>query len=311
MARHDVGVAIVTRDRRSHAVATVARIRALPEAPPVVVADNGSRDGTAGALRVRFRDDGAVVVLELGRNLGAAARTVAARRLTTSYVAFSDDDSWWDPGALTRAAALLDRHPRLGLVAARVLVGRERREDPTCARMRASPLAAPGDASAEPGDEWAAGDGAAGGPDVPGVPVLGFVACGAVVRREALLAVGGFHPRYGVGGEEALLALDLAAAGWQVRYVADVVAHHRPPPRGPADADARRATVVRNDLWTIWLRRPVGRALVASGRRLRAAGRRRSTAVGALAALAGVPWVARERRPLPAEVERQQRLLEA
>lgn len=31
-------------------------------------------------------------------------------------------------------------------------------------------------------------------------------------------------------GEETLLAYDLAAAGWQLCYVADVVAHHHPSP---------------------------------------------------------------------------------
>ncbi|MDO0931403.1 hypothetical protein QQY66_06815 [Streptomyces sp. DG2A-72] len=36
------------------------------------------------------------------------------RHADTPYVAFSDDDSWWTPGALRQAADLLDVHPRLG-----------------------------------------------------------------------------------------------------------------------------------------------------------------------------------------------------
>src|SRR3954447_26521272 len=150
-----VGVAIATRERRAGLERALERLLALPERPPVVVADNGSADGTPAPLRARFPQ---VEVLELGRNRGAAARNAAVAVLGTPYVAFSDDDSWWAPGALARAAALFDAHPRLGLVAARILVGPDERLDPVCIAMEHSPLRA---------DD--------GG---PGRPVLGFVACG-------------------------------------------------------------------------------------------------------------------------------------
>jgi GT2 family glycosyltransferase len=292
-----VGVAIATRDRRALLLDTLGCLRALPERPPVVVADDGSRDGTAAAVRARAAADPGVAVVALERPAGAAARTAAIERLTTPYVALSDDDSWWDPGALSLAAALLERHPRLGLVAATVVVGPDRRLDPTCAAMAGGPLAAA--AAAAP---------ARAGDDLPGVPVLGFVACGAVVRRDAYLAVGGFHPRFGVGGEERLLALDLRAAGWAVRHVPAVVAHHCPPPSGRRRR--RRARTVRNDLWTIWLRRPARRVPPATAGCLRAAGLAPATVAGATAALTGLPWLLRTRRPLPAAVEREARRLE-
>ncbi|MBB4662284.1 glycosyltransferase family 2 protein [Conexibacter arvalis] len=286
-----IGVALATRDRRELVLSTVARLRALPERPPIVVADDGSVDGTAAALRAR--GDAGVEVIALRSSVGAAARTEAVARLRTPYVAFSDDDSWWEPGALARAAALLDRHPRVGLIAAAVLVGPERRLDPTCVAMASGPLAA-----------------AAGRNSGPGVPVTGFVACGAVVRRSAFVAVGGFHRRFEVGGEEQLLALDLAAAGWEVRHVPEIVARHCPP-GGGAPRPARVAATLRNDLWTIWLRRPPRRLPGATARRLWAAGPwRRTTAAGAIAALRGLRWVARERRVVPAAVERDLRAVE-
>src|SRR3954453_3409092 len=129
--------------------------------------------------------------------------------------------------------------PRLGLLAARILAGRAEQLDPVCATMERSPLAA--------------GDGA------PGRPVLGFVCCGAIVRRAAYLGVGGFDPRYGIGGEERPLATDLAAAGWGLRYVPDVV----PPPHPAAGGvrPGRRAAELRNDVWSAWLHRPAGAAL--------------------------------------------------
>jgi N-acetylglucosaminyl-diphospho-decaprenol L-rhamnosyltransferase len=276
-----VTVVIATRDRSASLLRTLDRLAALPEAPPVIVVDNGSSDGSPAAVR---RAHTGVGVLELGANLGAAARTAGAALADTPLVAFSDDDSWWAPGALARADELLERNPGVALLAARVLVGPEQRLDPTCAAMAASPLGAP-----------------RGG---LGPPVLGFVACGAVVRRAPLLACGGFEPRFGLGGEEELLALDLAAAGWRLAYAGDVVAHHHP---GTGDRARRSHTLVRNALWSAWLRRPPGAALRRSAAVLAQAG---WTGPPALAeALAGLGWVSRDRHVVPAPVERAARRL--
>lgn len=284
-----LAVAIATRNRRERLLETLGRLRALPERPPLLVVDNASADGTVEAVRARCPD---VAVIALAQNRGAAARNVAVEALATPYVAFADDDSWWEPGSLTRAARTLAQQPRIGLLAARVLVGPQRRLDPTCAAMARSPLTD------------------AGGAAVPGVPVLGFVACGAVVRRTAFLAVGGFDAHYGIGGEERLLAGDLAAAGWLVRYDAQLVVRHWPPPAPPGRRAHRRADIVRNDLWSAWLRRPASSVPVATLHALAAGGAGWQTLRGAAAAVRGLPWVLRERRPHPRELEAAVRRLE-
>jgi N-acetylglucosaminyl-diphospho-decaprenol L-rhamnosyltransferase len=266
-------VVIATRDRRERLLATLALLEALPERPPIIVVDNASADGTAPTRR-----HPGVRVIRCDRDIGAAARTVGAEAASTPLVAFSDDDSWWAPGALARAGDVFAAHPRLGLLAARVLVEPSGRLDPTCERMRTSPLPAR--------------------PGLPGPAVLGFVACGAVVRREALLESGGFNGRYGFGGEEHLLALDLAAGGWELAYVADVIAHHEPTRR---PRPARKVRERRNDLWSAWLRRPLPRAAALTAR---------GDGRALLAALRGLPWVLRERRVVPPELERRLRLLE-
>ncbi|HEU4657075.1 MAG TPA: glycosyltransferase [Capillimicrobium sp.] len=276
---------MATRDRRSSLLHTLERLSALPERPPVAVVDNGSADRSPDAVRAAFPD---VLVLEAGHNLGAAARAVGARALGTDLVAFSDDDSWWAPGALARAAEHFAASPRLALLAARILVGDERRLDPTCARMAASPL---------------------GVVEGVGPRVLGFVACGAVVRREPFLAAGGFHPRLQLYGEEALLAVDLASAGWELAYAADVVAHHHPTPAHPRPG--RHMLEVRNRLWATWLRRPWRRALGETGAAVAGAGRDREAWRALAEAASGAAWVARERRVIPDPVERAVRRLEA
>jgi GT2 family glycosyltransferase len=275
-------IVLATRDRRERVLATLARLGELPERPRVVVVDQASTDGAASAIRERFP---AVTVIAVPDDIGSAARTLGVEAADTPLVAFSDDDSWWAPGALRRAAEVFEAYPRLGLIAARILVEPDGRLDATCAAMRDSPL----------------GSDAA----LPGPPVLGFLACGAVARRSAVLGCGGFHARFGFGGEEQLLAVDMAAAGWGLAYVDDVVAHHEPEP-GRREWQGTRE--LRNRLWSAWLRRPLAPAarrtmeLVVDGN---------GHGVPALvAAMRGLPWLLRERRVIPDDVEQGLRLLE-
>jgi GT2 family glycosyltransferase len=103
----------------------------------VILVDNGSSDGTPDMVRKYFPD---VTVVELGTNQGAVARNVGVELAGTDVVVFADDDSWWEPGSLEAAVELFNTHPRLGLIAAHVLVGDDARADPVCGLMRESPL---------------------------------------------------------------------------------------------------------------------------------------------------------------------------
>ena len=279
-----MAVVVATRDRCASLLRTLERLEALPESPQIVVVDNASSDGTAARVRARHPH---VELVELSENIGGAARTIGAHRVDTPFVAFSDDDSWWAPGALALAAAFLERHGELALVAARILVGPDEKDDPTCALMARSPLPAR--------------DG------LPGTPVLGFVACGAVVRRLPFLEIGGFDRRFAVGGEEQLVALDLAQRGWHLAYVPDIVAYHDPsPPRAE-----RRRTEARNALWLAWLRRPAAGALRTTARSLARGLHDPAARAGVAQALRGLPWVVRERQAVNPELELSLRLLEA
>ncbi|MEU6404790.1 glycosyltransferase [Streptomyces sp. NPDC046985] len=284
MEHPPVGVVIATRNRAPALAATLGNLLALPERPEIVVVDNASTDDTRALLA---RDFPQVRVLALPVNFGAPARTHGVRALHTPYAAFSDDDSWWAPGALAEAVRLLARHPRLGLLAARVLVGPAQEPDPLNEVLAHSPL---GRAT-----------------DLPGTQVLGFLACASVVRRTAYLDAGGFHPLLFLGGEETLLAYDLAARGWGVVHCPDVTAHHHP---APDPRTGRPAIQRRNELLTQWLRRPLPRAL-ARTRALAAEACHDPVARLALRdTLARLPTALRARRPLPPYVERAARLLD-
>ncbi len=281
-----LGIVIVTRNRVATLLGTLARLAALPEAPALVVVDNASTDGTTAAVRRAFPT---VAVIALARNHGGVARNYGVRHLERDYLAFADDDSWWAPGSLARATALFDRHPRLGLLMSRVLVGPEERLDPACVAMAGSPLPHP--------------------PAMPGVPLLGFVACGAIVRRTAFLDVSGFHPHFGTGGEEAWVAMNLAARDWHLAYVDTVVSHHHPSTDRP-NMRERYIEGISDRLWEAWLRRSLGSALRITARHLRLALTDPVVRAGLGQALLALPRVLPERAVLPPHVEAQIRLLE-
>lgn len=280
-----VSVVVITYNRCKELDRTLRRLAELPEEPRVIVVDNASTDGTADMVRSRHPG---VTLLTPGTNLGAVGRNLGVRSAETPYVAFCDDDTWYDRGALRLAADLLDAHPTLAVVTASITVEPDGKLDDICSEMAESPL-----------DRT---------PGIPGHPLLSFLAGVSIVRRDAFLSAGGFSSRLWLGGEEELLASDLARAGWQMSYVPELVAHHRASRL--RDAHLRRRHGIRNTLWFTWLRRPLPSAAVRTARLLRRLPRDRVTAQGVGDAIRGLPWVLRERDPVPAYVERGYRRLE-
>ena len=281
----DVTVVVATRDRAEDLRATLPRHEG-----PVVLVDNGSRDGSVEVVRAEAqrRERSGLPPLRLlqpGRNLGATARNLGVRAARTELVAFADDDSWWEPGALARAQGVFAAHPRLALLAGRTLVGPAEELDPICADMASAP--------------WGRS------PDLPGPDVLGFLACTAIVRRDAFLSVGGFDDVVFFAGEEERVSYDLTAAGWGLAYVEDVVAHHHPSvSRSPAHV--RRELLGRNYLLTAWMRRPLPVAAARTARWLLEGGEHRRSVLDAAPRL---PRALRARRRPSAEVERRLRLV--
>jgi GT2 family glycosyltransferase len=273
----EVTIVVATRNRRADLARSLSQ-----HTGPVILVDNGSTDGTGRFVRREFPF---VEVIELPENRGAAARNIGVARAMTPYVAFADDDSWWADGALELAAKLFDEFPRLDVLASRTLVGSRQVLDPTCEAMSQAPL---GQAA-----------------DLPGPSVLGFIACGAVVRRSAYLAAGGFDDVVFFLGEEERLALDIAADGGGLAYVPSVISYHFPS--ASADRDGRRRLIIRNALLTALMRRPwsvVTRSCwvaLTSGADSRA---------GLIAALVRSPRALRRRRPLPRKLEAARKALD-
>jgi GT2 family glycosyltransferase len=281
---------IASRNRAMELATTVARLLDTTECP-IIVVDNASEDDSVAIMsRIAARSSHRLRIIGLDTNRGAVGRNVGVAACWTPYVAFCDDDSWWTPEAPAIGADHFDRHPSLGLLAARTIVWPQRREDPLTDQLANSALGRRA--------------------DLPGPSILGFMCCSAMVRKRAFEAAGGFSEVLHFRGEEQLLALDMASLGWDLCYCPEMIAIHQPSTTRSTTA-AQDARVLRNAVLTTWMRRPMRHCLEATGTLLRAALRDRDHARGAAEAILRLPSVVNERRPLPPDVEQALALLES
>jgi GT2 family glycosyltransferase len=280
---------IASRNRSAELAVVVERLLDTTSCP-IVFVDNASDDDSVEVIaRLAARAAGRLVVVPLPDNLGAVGRNVGVARCTTPFAAFCDDDSWWDAEAPSIAEEVFDAHPTVALLAARTVVWPQRCDDPLVAQLAASPL----------GQD----------PALPGPSILGFLACSAVVRKDAFEGVGGFNSILHFRGEERLLAWDLAANGWDLCFCPELVAHHHPSMVRPPSS-SQKARGRRNDVLTTWLRRPIRECVTAGVEFAREAATDGAHARAFGEALRLLPAVLRQRRRLPTDVERSIALLE-
>ncbi len=114
---------IVTRNRKETLLRTLERLEPATHLArhlwEVFVVDNGSDDGTAGAVLAQFPD---VRIVRLEENEGVPARNHALKLAQGRFIAFLDDDSYPIGDAIPRALAYLGRHSRTAAVVGRVIL---------------------------------------------------------------------------------------------------------------------------------------------------------------------------------------------
>lgn len=184
----------------------------------VLVADNGSTDGTSEMLASDYA--GRVTVLPMGRNVGpAVARNAAVAAARGTYLLFMDSDAvLLTPKAIANLVAQLEREARLAAVTGVIYLDRECRNvwlwggkvDPwgyiDIARSRG-----------------------------PGHPVDVVSTCFSVARRESIVKAGGFDPFYFYMHEDTDLFLRIARMGYRFAVDRNVAVWHdmRPDGRKP------------------------------------------------------------------------------
>ncbi len=211
--RYECSLIVPTHNRCDVLAETLSRLEALPDrAYEIIVVDNGSTDDTR-LLEQHYPD---VRWIRLERNIGAAARNVAAVAARGRVLLMLDDDSWPLEGVVDGLSQAFAEQPDLGAAACRVVLADEpHRHD-------------------------------AGG--VPGI----FFNCGGAIRREAFQQAGGFPIDFDYYVEEYDLCCRLLQKGWRISQRADLVVRHR---RVAANRDNNRMLryLVRNNL-RLWHR---------------------------------------------------------
>ena len=78
----------------------------------LILAENGSKDGTKKVLEELRQKDSRIKVMYLGDNVGAAkARNAGIKKASGRYIAFLDADDLWSPVFLEEMAGLIHRFP--------------------------------------------------------------------------------------------------------------------------------------------------------------------------------------------------------
>lgn len=172
-------IVLPTRDRRHVLERTIDHYRSLAERWPLLVVDDGSRDGTAEWLAGL-----GVAVLRTPRRGLPSARNTGLQAARTPWVLFGEDDVLFGPGHVEALLAAAGRLPRCAAVAGRLFSGTDWRLPEQCPAASSGPLI---DGTALRLDTAARLD----------RPVIlpSLHAC-ALVDRAAVLAAGGYDPAF-------------------------------------------------------------------------------------------------------------------
>jgi glycosyltransferase involved in cell wall biosynthesis len=113
-----LSVVIPTYNRRELVLRAVASVLAQTDADTlqVIVADDGSTDGTVEAIAERFGGDERVSCVATTRGYACAARNAGFAKAVGDFVCFLDSDDVWLPDTLATFAAAFAAHPELAFV---------------------------------------------------------------------------------------------------------------------------------------------------------------------------------------------------
>lgn len=209
---HRVTAVVVTWRGRGWIGACLDAIRA-DHGGPVLVVDNASDDGTAAI--VAARDD--VQVVRLRRNRGFAGGVAAAlKAVRTPFVALVNDDARVEPGFFAALLAPFDGPDGGGIAA-------------TTAKLVLEDGHVNNAGSALLADGYGY-DRGLGDPDDGrwdrAEDVEAFSGGAAMLRRDAVRAVGGFPAEFFLYYEDTDTSVRLRHAGWRIRYVPSARATH-------------------------------------------------------------------------------------
>lgn len=203
----------------------------------LLVVDNNSTDGTAGALEDRLPQ---VRVLAQTENLGfARACNAGARVARGRNLLFLNSDCLVEPTCLATLAEFLDRNPNAAVAVPRLT--------DTDGRVQTNVVPLPTVRSiASAYLLGRAVDRYRSARLTRATPVEACSGAALLIRREDFWAVGGFYEAYFMYVEDVELCRRLRALGKQIFYVPDAVAQHEEGGSSRANARSLEAMLTRN-----------------------------------------------------------------
>jgi len=185
---------IVNYNRKEEVLLTITKTKELIKNDPgnyeIIIVDNASSDGSASAVKLDFPE---VILIENPINTGAPAWNLGFKKAKGDYFIIIDDDSHIESG-LNETLAYLDKNLDVGVLALNVVNG------PYTSEMWG----------------WKDGD-----------ETVGFIGCGAILRRETYEKIGGYADWMFLYVNEWELGLRCLNAGYHVRYFANSRVNHR------------------------------------------------------------------------------------
>lgn len=185
---------IVNYNRKEELLITLSKTRELIQNNnseyEIVLVDNASLDGSADAVRELFPE---VVLIVNPVNTGAPAWNIGFEKAKGKYFIIIDDDSHIVAG-LEEALVHMEKNSDIGVLALNVVTG------PYTSEMW----------------NWKDGD-----------ETIGFIGCGAILRRETYEKIGGYAEWMFLYVNEWELGLRCINAGYHVRFFANSQVVHR------------------------------------------------------------------------------------
>lgn len=184
---------IVNYNRKDELLKTISKTKELIKDSgdyEIIIVDNASVDGSAAAVEANFPD---AILIRKEQNLGAPAWNDGFAKATGKYMIIIDDDSHVESG-LENALSYLDTHPDIGILALNVTSGPYTSKD----------------------WRWKDGD-----------DIVGFIGCGAILRKETYQKIGGYADWIFLYVNEWELGLRAVEAGYQVKYFENCRVVHR------------------------------------------------------------------------------------
>ncbi len=217
-----VAVVVLNYNGRRLLPDCLASLRALATPAEVVVADNGSTDGSLDYLRQAQPD---ARIIDLGHNLGfAAGYNRALAGVDAEWFVLLNNDAALAPDWLELLLDAACQHPRAAILGGKLLLGDPAQPGQPGQRRT---LQAAGASLTEAGTAFEIGWGQPddGRFDRPG-PVGAIPGAALLVRREIYFELGGFEPDYFAYLEDVDLCWRAWLRGYEVHYVPAARAFH-------------------------------------------------------------------------------------